>query len=270
MNETEKISIVNAFSGLKAAPDAIYYYESTDSTNERARNLTVPCSDAEIILDSRRRTSLFIANGQTKGRGRLERKFVSNEGAGLYMSIRFPFSGELADSVGITPFAAVAVCRAIEALSSAKPKIKWVNDVYLGEKKLAGILTESLINENGEREFICGIGVNLAHTDMPSEVAEIATNLADEGFSIDKYSLAAKISEIFLTGLDSLFCQKAVNEYKSRSCLIGRKVTVLKSDTHYLATVKRITDRYELEVINESGISEFLSTGEVSLKISRG
>ena len=122
-------------------------FREVDSTNlrlkeaARAGMASAPC--------------LLIADSQTAGRGRLGRTFVSPPGAGLYMSLLCaPPAGT--GSGGVTILAAVAVCRAIEELTGLSPKIKWVNDLFLGGKKVCGILAEGL-----EAGVILGIGVNL-------------------------------------------------------------------------------------------------------------
>ena len=271
MRQRLKSSFKKAFSATGTRPSEILLYSHTDSTNEQARRYPecdVP--ECKIDLGSGDGTALLIADSQSRGRGRLDRRFVSNAGAGLYMSIRFPFSGELADAVGITPFAAVAVCRAIEALSDAKPMIKWVNDVYIGEKKLAGILTESTIGSNGRRYFICGIGINLEPSEMPSEIAMIATDLKSEGFPIEREALAARICEEFLGGIEGAMTSEIIDEYRSRSFIIGKSVTVVGCDSSYSARVIGIGDRYELIVTDSLGKEAALSTGEVSLKLQPG
>lgn len=265
MTDTIK-SIKNAFNRAKTRPRKIFYYTETDSTNERARCFSKsPECDLEVELDGID-AELFIADAQTAGRGRLGRRFVSNPGAGLYMSLRFEFTGDMCDSVGITPQAAVALCQALESTCGAMAQIKWVNDVYMNGRKLAGILTESTVLPSGKRIFICGIGINLLPSDMPSEVAEIATDLKSCGFSPDRFTLAATVCEGLLEGISDLFNPSRLAEYKDRSFLIGRQVKVI-GDGEYTATVSDITDRYELIVELDDGSKKSLSTGEVSIKL---
>lgn len=258
--------LTEAFDGIRS-PSEIFHFSLTDSTNERARRYP-----NELLADSCAKisgeggVSLFVADCQSQGRGRLNRRFVSNANAGLYMSIKFPYREELSRAVGITPLAAVAVCRAIEGLCEAKPKIKWVNDIYLGEKKLSGILTESTVKEDGTREFICGIGVNLTPSDMPSEVAEIATDLLTEGYSVSRAALCAKITEEFLSGIDKMWSKEFIEEYKRRSFVIGRSVVVHCAGEEYSATATAVTDNYELLVSLPDGTERRLSAGEVSIK----
>lgn len=264
---TVESTIVKAFSQRRTRPKKIFFYKSTDSTNERARHYPDDKTFDFEITESGFAAELFIANAQSAGRGRIGRKFISNDGAGLYMSLRFHFPLDVSESVGITPLAAVAVCRALKKLCGAHPEIKWVNDVYMNGKKLAGILTESTLDQTGRRVFICGIGINLLPSDMPSELDSIATNLKELGFTPDRFELASAITEEILENLENPFAKKIVDEYKSLSFLIGRKVKVIAADGESTATVSGITDRYELRVCFDDGREENLSTGEVSIKL---
>lgn len=261
------ISAKAAFGAVKVRPGRIFFYKTTDSTNERARsgNVGEDC-DFSLCLDGVG-AELFIADAQSAGRGRVGRRFVSNSGAGLYMSLRFEFPSDICDSVGITPLAAVAVCRALKRVCGAEASIKWVNDVYMDGKKLAGILTESTVDSLGRRVFICGIGINLCPSNMPSEVSAVATDLLTQGYSPHRFALAAAICEELLENLDGVFRNDIVSEYKSRSFLIGRGVTVIGANGSAEATVVGITDRYELTVRFADGTQKELSTGEVSLKL---
>ncbi|MBR3862676.1 MAG: biotin--[Clostridia bacterium] len=95
------------------------------------------------------------------GRGRKGRSFFSPDGTGIYMSLllRPQIHAELA--LRITTVAAVSVCQAIEKLSSRKPGIKWVNDIYMDGRKVCGILTETALASGGRLEYaVLGIGVN--------------------------------------------------------------------------------------------------------------
>ncbi|MBQ7343489.1 MAG: biotin--[Clostridia bacterium] len=216
--------------------------------------------------------SVFIASEQTAGRGRLGRSFVSNKNKGLYLSILLneKLPPELATS--LTTYMAVIASRAIHSLSGAEPKIKWVNDLYLGGKKCAGILTEARASESGNAldYAVVGIGINLFSQDFPEEVKDIATTLEDEcGRKVKRCDLAALIVKEFFDNLHLVGAREIAEEYKSRSFLIGERVTVIKPTVEYAATVKDITDKCELLLTLDGGKEELLSTGEVSLRLAK-
>ena len=244
---------------IKVYKMKIFKYDITDSTNTRAReyakseNPTFP--------------AVFIADGQSDGRGRRGRSFDSERGSGLYISILFKPRGIASDAVRITLRAAVALCRALSRTTGLEAEIKWVNDILVGGKKLAGILTEGEINSRGEFEYaVCGVGVNLASRAFPPELAEIVTTVEDNtGTAPDRDLLAeALISEFFADADDF----EIMDEYRRRSAVIGKRVEVHKlTGEVFFATAVEITDAGELVVEDEYGRRESLISAEVSLKL---
>ena len=240
----------------------IIVYKTIDSTNTQAKN------SAE---SGEYKDAVFVASEQTAGRGRLGRSFISEGGKGLYLSILLggPLEPDLA--VSLTTYMAVIASRCIESLTATEPKIKWVNDIYLGGKKVAGILTEGKADESAEAlEFaVVGIGINLLKQEFDPEVKCIATTLEDEcGKKVDVNTLAAMIVNDFFENLPLLLSdsKEIAAEYKSRSFLIGERVTVIKPTESYNATVTDITDKCELVLKLDDGEVEILSTGEVSVR----
>ncbi len=107
--------------------------------------------------------TLVAANHQTGGRGRRGRSFASPPGTGLYLSMVLRRALPMQNAVLVTSAAAVAVCRAVEAVSGKRLGIKWVNDLYFYGKKCCGILTEAAadVESGGLEHLVVGIGVNL-------------------------------------------------------------------------------------------------------------
>ena len=238
----------------------IIVYKTIDSTNTQAK------LSAE---NGQYKDAVFIASEQTAGRGRLGRSFISEGGKGLYLSILLggPFAPDSA--VSLTTYMAVIAARCIERLTGTNPQIKWVNDVYLGGKKLAGILTEGKADESGEalKFAVVGIGINLLKQEFDSEVKSIATTLEDEcGKRVDVSTLAAMIVKEFLENVPLAGTTEIAKEYKSRSFLIGERVNVIKPTETYEALVTDITDQCELVLKLDDGKTEILSTGEVSVR----
>ena len=121
-----------------------------------------------------------IADGQERGRGRRSKSFVSEKGEGIYLSILLEFDGKQKDVLLLTICAAVAVAKAIENICEIDTGIKWVNDVFVGDKKICGILTEATLSaELQELErVVIGIGINTG--EIPSELEQIATSTQKE------------------------------------------------------------------------------------------
>ena len=238
----------------------IIVYKIIDSTNTQAK----------LSADSGQyKDAVFVASAQTAGRGRLGRSFISEGGKGLYLSILLggPFAPDFA--VSLTTYMAVIAARCIEKLSGTNPQIKWVNDIYLGGKKLAGILTEGKADESGESlgYAVVGIGINLLKQEFDSEVKSIATTLEDEcGKKVDVNTLAAMIVKEFFENIPLAGTTEIAKEYKSRSFLIGERVNVIKPTETYEALVTDITNKCELVLKLDDGKTEILSTGEVSVR----
>ena len=240
----------------------ITYYAKTDSTNERAKVYAL-----ENPGDAN--THVFIADEQTAGRGRRGRSFVSNAGSGIYVSILTHPRSTGFDATRITAKAAVALSRATESLIGVKADIKWVNDIYLGGKKLAGILVEGAMQNDGNLPYIIvGMGINVYKSAISNKISDIATSIESETeILVDRDELAANIITEFLRVTENMSEEDIFREYKSRSFLLGREVTVMKLTESYSARVLDLNPDYSLLLKRENGETESLFTGEVSLRL---
>ena len=237
----------------------IFVYDTTDSTNTRARE------HAEGGFSGK--PCVFLARGQHAGRGRRGRSFDSQYGMGLYISFLLKPEVEAEGISAFTAKAAVKVCRAIESICGVTLGIKWVNDIFVNGKKLAGILTEGEFNSDGKgfSYLVLGIGINLVRRTFPEELSEIATTLEDaSGEAVDANLLAAKVITELLS--DSS-CADFMEEYRRRSTVIGKTVEVrrLSGETFY-ARAESITDSGALVVSREGGQMEELISAEVSIR----
>ena len=152
----------------------IYWYETIDSTQNRAR---------ELAEQGAEDGTLIISDQQVQGRGRLGRSFVSPPGKGIWMSlilrpeIPLPFTPQL------TLLTAVALCRALRRVTGLEIGIKWPNDLLIEGRKLSGILLESTAEEDRLRYVIAGIGisVNLEADDFPEMIRDKTVSLRMAG-----------------------------------------------------------------------------------------
>ncbi len=206
-------------------PCRIQIHDVLDSTNRVAREL-----DAADVAD---KPSLIIANEQTKGRGRLGRTFWSPPSSGLYMTLAFRPDFGLDKAMLITTFAAVAVCRALEAVTGTHPKIKWVNDIYLNGKKVCGIMTEAQSNfETGNIDkIILGTGVNCFEASLPEDLKDIATHIANPKKEFTRAQLAAAIVNQFYACLAEPDSGRLIREYKNRSFILGEQIVIYNTIT---------------------------------------
>lgn len=253
-----EMKIKNSFS--EKLPDVkVVFFDETDSTNTRAKLY------AKNREDSGR--TVFIARKQTAGRGRLGRSFLSEEG-GLYMSyLSYPDLGA-SDAIKLTAYAAVALCDTVREFCDAEPRIKWVNDCFIGEKKLAGILTEGVFSEDGSRfEYtVVGIGVNLSRVNF-GELSDIATDLETEcGVAVDIADFAASLAEK-LSLFESSDPAVYMKRYSELSVLTGRRVKVITPTECYFAKVLGVNLDGSLSILTDGGDFRDLISGDVSVRL---
>lgn len=214
-----------------------------------------------------------IAREQTGGKGRRGRSFYSPKSGSLYMSILLRPSFPMEKALLITTAAAVAVARAVEETSGKKTAIKWVNDVFIADKKICGILTEAAVDmETGYPAYaVLGIGINIypPKEGIPEELSNIAgTVFQTQGEGGSNYGdrLAAKVIEHFFAYYQALPEAAFMDEYRSRSFLIGREVTYISGGSERKVKVLGVDDAAGLLVETEAGDRMTLDSGEVSVK----
>ncbi|MBO5270351.1 MAG: biotin--[acetyl-CoA-carboxylase] ligase [Clostridia bacterium] len=216
--------------------------------------------------------TVIFAEQQTAGRGRMGRAFFSPPGSGIYMTVLLRPQLSPADASMITTFAAVATARAIERATGIAVSIKWVNDLWIGERKVCGILAESALDETGRRfSYVAlGIGINVKETAFPPELCEIATSLEHEcGASVDRVRLAGYLLEALSPLLDGEIPASHMDEYRRRSLILGREITVISGENRFPAVARRIEDDGNLIVQTADGREVRVVAGEVSLKVAR-
>ncbi len=208
----------------------------------------------------------IVSELQFKGRGRLKRKFHSPMFSGIYISIRLKNSFDYASVGRITTCVAVLVSKAIESLYDVKVGVKWVNDLFINGKKVAGILAESVIKDGKIQGIIVGIGLNVYDKKFPKELENITTNLQKEtGKKVDRNQIIAKILE----SLDGIYEQiqndDFICEYKKKMFLLNKKVVVSSGDNRFEAICVDVTYDGKLVVIKGNEKIE-ISVGDVSVK----
>ena len=268
-------------------------FKEIDSTNTYAKRILAECgnlrdsSGALTEAGKKYHKAIFIAEKQTAGRGRLGRTFVSPEKTGIYISVIYAPKGGITNPARLTACAAVAICRAIKNVicklpegTSIEPQIKWINDIFVGGKKVCGVLAEGVANfESGMIEAaVVGMGINIKKntTAFEGQLADVVGTLEDAtSAKISRIEIAAEIAgqvlKIFEEDASSPDAHKAIiKEYKEASFLIGRELTVYPligdEKSSYKATATDIDDNAGLIVTLEDGSKRTLSSGEVSLK----
>lgn len=237
-----------------------------DSTNIYLKNLVAQSTPKE--------GHVVITSEQTEGIGRKGRSFYSPRETGIYFSILLRPNIPTEVATLLTCAAAVSVCRAIESICDLKPGIKWVNDIFINDTKVAGILTQSNYNmkEHVIDSTIVGVGINLfpPQDGFPEDISKTA------GWVLSEYtpSLRNKFIAAFLVDFwfHYLELEKKdfIQDYRDLSIIIDRAITVINHEAeqkNYRATVRSIDENCNLIVELEDGSLKTLSYGEISLSM---
>lgn len=236
----------------------IRVFQTIDSTNTEAKR---------ALTGGLVGNALFVADEQTAGRGRRGRSFYSPKTHGIYFSCVFHPEVSLADSTAITSACAVAVCDSLKNATKKDPKIKWVNDIFIDNLKVCGILTEAISDfESGRVEsVIVGIGINLTTEEFPDELKGIASSVGEE---LDRCALVADIYLRLKALCDALPDKSFMDKYRDYSLVLGKTVNFTRNGTDHQAKAVSINDNGELTVICDSGEEMILNSGEISVKLA--
>ncbi len=235
---------------------------SVDSTNDYVKRLAADGGKEGVVV---------VSEEQTAGKGRLGRHFESPKKSGIYMSLllRPKFSAE--QSLSITTIAAVAVAKAIEDVTGYETKIKWVNDIYLRNRKIVGILTEASVNfeTRGLEYAVTGIGINVKYPEggFPDDIKYVAGAIFTEDCGDDtRCRIIGKVIEYFFEYYDKMPNSNHIEEYRKRSLLTGKSIEFTQDGQERNGIVKGIDDDCRLIVQLPDGEVRHFSTGEVSVK----
>ena len=248
-NESLDEDTINFYSGMKFE-DKIFVFDEVTSTQELAKQYL---SSHEV-----KQPFIFVANNQTEGHGRRGRNFYSPSDTGLYFSLILPNPSHDILKIGLlTTSTAVAVVKVLEQFYKDKNfQLKWVNDIYLGTYKVGGIITEAAGN------FIMGIGLNLSTKDFPADLSEKAQGINPE-FKIDRNQLLAEMAKEVINNFANYRQPDLIDEYRKRSLLFGKNVTLKLGTKAVNGKVEGISDDGSLILKAKSGELQTFKSGEV-------
>jgi BirA family biotin operon repressor/biotin-[acetyl-CoA-carboxylase] ligase len=238
-------------------------FEQTTSTNDVIEKLA---------RDGVKEGVVVFAESQTKGRGRLGRKWISPAHKGLWFSLLLRPNLRPQEATRLTVASATALRRAIHSETGLNPEIKWPNDILIRGKKIAGILTEMSAELDRVQHVILGIGVNMNMSagEFQPELRKLATSLKIEsGRAISRADLATAI----LYELDRNYtCVCAggfaalADEWEAHCTTIGRDVTVQIGERRIRGRAESLSDEGALLLRTEHGRLEPITGGDVTLE----
>ena len=236
------------------SPVTVRFKSKTKSTQTDAK---------EALEAGAKGDTLYLSTSQTSGRGRFQRPYFSPSQGGIYMSLHLKPNLPYQDLPSYTLLTAGAIYKAIKNLSLIDVDIKWVNDIYLNQKKIAGILTEAITSvETGlVTDVIIGVGINFSITDFPKNLQTKAGSLFQQKAPITRNELIAEIWKCFYeTEVDELLYL-----YKKRSIVLGKEISFKKDQEIFTGKACDISDQGQLLIELAKGEKIWLNSGEVSL-----
>ena len=245
---------------MKPLTPQILRFDSLPSTNVEAARRAIEGAAEGLCV---------VAGEQTAGRGRLQRQWVSPKGAGLYFSVILRPSFEQSAWPLLTLMAAVAVHDALRDSYALETDIKWPNDVLANDKKLCGILAETVETSLG-RAVVVGIGINLARNSFPAVLDKAAT-------SVEAITEQTPDLEVVLEALVLSFAnyyqmlqqpygpQTIALEWCKRSSYSeGKRIRVSYGNENFLGTTRGLESDGALRVQTSAGEIKTVRAGEVT------
>ena len=259
-----KQQILSFLPGDHPWQNQIYWFDTIDSTNTRAKEMAAQGAPHGTVL---------IAGHQTAGRGRLGRSFQSPAGLGVYMSVILRPNCPPEQLMHLTCASAVAMCDAVAKVTGKRPGIKWTNDLVMEKRKIAGILTELSVNpKNGLVDYaIVGVGINCGQKteDFPLEIRSFAGSLS---MVTGKEILPSRMAAAMVAALHrmdaALFFPVPVlmRQYRSDCITVGHDVSLVRGDEVRHGHAVGITDTGALVVRFADGHTEAINSGEISVR----
>ena len=239
---------------FKSCP--LHIYKTLASTNATAK---------EMALNGACDRTIVISEHQSAGRGRYGRTFFSPDRTGIYISFILRPHITFSEATRYTIYAAVATLDIITKYSDIKPAIKWVNDIYIGNKKCCGILTEATADfESGNVEsLIIGIGINISTTVFPPELSGRACSICNP--DINRNEFTAEIINHLFNMIDYIPFEAVLRTYKRNNLVLNKNITFTKNGSSFNGTATDIDAQGRL-IVRCGNEDITLNSGEVSLE----
>jgi len=238
----------------------LYFYRSIESTNDKAKILS---------SNGAPEGTLIVADEQTAGRGRFNRRWFTPQGGNLAVSFIFRSNLTTSDISQIPILGGLATAYAIEYVCNISPKLKWPNDIWVDQAKIAGILIETSYNIEMPEWFILGIGINVNCT--PTEVTNPSYGvscLADIiGYKIDRVDLLQQLVHNVGLLYNKLGKCSITEEWEERMLWKGQHIEVVDSGNNPIEGIALgIATNGALLIQLSNGDRDRVYSGEIRLK----
>lgn len=241
----------------------IIHFDTIDSTNNYAKKIANDMEDGTVI----------ISEEQTKGRGRMGRKWYSRKGDGIWLSIILKPDINPYDCPFITLIAGASIVESLNKLG-VKSNIKWPNDIIVNNKKICGVLTELAAEIDKVNYVVLGIGMNVKTLDFDEDIENIATSLYKEEYKLSRVDIVSEIlmefENLYTDYINNKDRKEVLNICKKYSAILNKNIYLLKNGEKTKARCIDINEDGNLIVqLEDNSIKEIIS-GEVSIRGEEG
>lgn len=213
--------------------------------------------------------AVCLAEYQSKGRGRRGREWVSPFGCNLYLSMYWRLETGMAGAMGLSLVVGVAIVEALEKLGISGIKLKWPNDLYYQDKKLAGILVEMSGQAGSAAHLVIGMGMNLVMSGNTQGITQPWTCLSDvTEQAVDRNQLAATLINTLqdaLNDYEMTGMQGFVERWNRLDNFLGRDIRLILGNREVVGVSRGINEQGAVLIQTNNGLETFIG-GEVSLR----
>lgn len=262
--QTLNQSLIQALLPSHARELRVVAHEEIDSTNSEAERLLA--NDVPDPL-------LVLARKQTLGRGRFGREWHSPENGNLYASFAFRPRVPPARLSTFTLWIGVNICACLNSYFRVESNVKWPNDIHIGGKKLAGILTEARMDSDHTRELILGVGLNINSStqDWPPELSSIATSIREvtgKSSDLNRFTalLAGRVYQAYDQFISDSYRSAMREMWADYDLLVNRKISLVHGQSRITGFARGIDLHGALILEREDGSRIQIRAGEVTIE----
>jgi BirA family biotin operon repressor/biotin-[acetyl-CoA-carboxylase] ligase len=245
---------------------AVYFFDSVDSTNSEAERLLAGGAETPFVV---------ITKKQEKGRGRLGRRWESDDVGNLYASFAFRPQLQPARMQDFTLWMGVNVCEALANVCRLDVGVKWPNDILHNGRKLGGMLTEARIDSDRTRDVVFGLGLNInsQRNDWPDAIKTQTTSVAEAlGRKVDVNQVAttiiSRVFKAYESFIEETHRERFTQLWKRFDLLNGRRIAVRFGDVRVEGIVEGLDRSGALQLRDQRGIVHRCLAGDVTIEKS--
>lgn len=245
----------------------------TDSSEPKLELIPVIDSTNQYLLErvnESEKGRVCVAEYQASGRGRRGRQWVSPFGSNLYLSMYWRLDAGMAAAMGLSLVIGIAAVEALEEMGIQGVKLKWPNDLYYQDKKLAGILVEMSGQAGGAANLVIGMGLNIGMPDKQPDIDQPWTTLNQvcADLRLDRTQLALTLIEhwkMILADYEMMGLAGFVDRWNRLDNFIGRPVKLIMGAREVKGIVQGIDQQGGVVLETDNGLETYIG-GEISLR----